>query len=141
MSKCLVALETAPTSPVLQITYLWTNNNLTKVEITQAGTSEKTTIEYQYDLTKPAKAFLCFFPNQELIIFQTALNYGKNSANIPVKSTIKDYDANGNVLTTDLADFKDHSFDNNGYVRSFVITGDASVYDTDVRYVLSYKCQ
>jgi len=141
MTKCLVALESLPTVTVLQLTYLWTNNNLTKVEITEAGTAEKTTIEYQYDLTKPAKSFLCFFPNQELIIFQTAVNYGKNSSNIAVKSTIKDYDASGNVINTELADFTNHSFDNNGYVKSFVITGDASVYDTDVRYVLGYKCQ
>jgi hypothetical protein len=141
MNQCIFYLDAFPTVPVLQINYIWTSGNLAKVEILEAGSAAKTVIEYQYDLTKQAKGFLCFFPNAELIIFQTAVNFGKNSANIAVKSTIKDYDAGGAVINTEVADFANHLFDAKGYVSSFVITGDASVYDTDVKYVLSYKCQ
>jgi hypothetical protein len=141
MTKCLVALKAFPTIPVLDLTYTWTGGNLTRIEIKQAGTNEKTVIEYQYDLTKQARSFLCFFPNSELILFQTAINYGKNSTNLVVKSTIKDYDASGAVINTEVADFGSHVYDANGYIRSFVITGGESVYDTDVKYVLSYKCQ
>ncbi len=138
--KSSIALAAAPTVTLLEVTNTWTNGNLTKVVIAELATGQRTEIDYQYDLSKQPRNFLVFFPNAEIIFFQSAINYGKNSTNVPIKSTIKDYDASNNVLNTDISNFVNYVIDSNGYIRSFEITGDGSVYDTDVKYVISYKC-
>ncbi len=140
MTKALIAVAAAPTVTVLEVTYTWTSGNLTKVIISEVATGGRTEIEYQYDLSKQARNFLAFLPNSEIIIFQSAINYGKNSTNVPIKSIIKDYDNNNTLLNTDTSDFINYVIDANGYIKSFEITGDDSVYGTDTKYVISYKC-
>jgi len=140
MTKALIALAAAPSVTVLDVTYQWTSGNLTKVVISEMATGARTEIEYQYDLSKQARNFLAFLPNSEIIIFQSAINYGKNSTNVPIKSIIKDYDASNTLLNTDTSDFINYIIDANGYIKSFEITGDDSVYGSDTKYVISYKC-
>ncbi|WP_315820219.1 hypothetical protein [Paraflavitalea speifideaquila] len=139
LATASLALELFPTQPVLIYNYQWTGSNLAKVTMNFI-TGEKSVIDYQYNTT-PAKGFLAFHSNPEIILFQNAVNFGKNSANIPVKSTWTDYLANGTPDGTPaVSEFKNHVFDTNGYVKSFDITGDGSVYGSEIRHVLSYKC-
>ena len=141
MSKATIALKDFPTIPVFEYTYQWTGGNLAKIIMKLLVTGERSEIVYQYDLTKQAKGFLFFVPNSEIIFFQNALNYGKNSANVPTKSTWTDYKADGTVEGAPyVSDFKNYVYDANNYVKSFEITGDGSVYGTDIKHVLSYKC-
>lgn len=142
MKEAFLTLVAAPPTdpPALVYAYTWTGGNLTKVTMTYES-GEKSVIDYQYDATKPAKGFLAFHSNTELTIFQNAINFGLNSANVPIKSTWADFLANN---TPDgapyVSDFRNYVYDTNGYVKSFEITGDGSVYGADIRHVLSYRC-
>ena len=140
MIKSSIALAAAPTVPLIEVTNTWTSGNLTKVVITQLATGERTEIVYQYDLSLQPRNFLAFFPNPELLLFQTAINFGKNSTNVPTKSTIKDYNASNVLTNTAISNFVNFVIDANGYIKSFEINGDPSVYGTDFKYVISYKC-
>lgn len=139
LSKAAYALEALPTTNILNINYTWTGGNLTKAVVQQVGSTEKFEYDYQYDLSKTAKNFICFFPSTELFWVQSAINFGKNSVNALTSSTIKIYDAIGNVLT-ESANYSNYIIDANNYVKSFSIVGDGSVLPGDTRYVLSYKC-
>lgn len=142
MKEAFLGLAAAPagTPPALVYTYTWGGGNLTKVTMTYFS-GEKSVIDYQYDATKSAKGFLSFHANTELTLFQNAVNFGLNSTNIPTKSTWQDFLANGNPDgTAYVSDFKNYVYDTNGYVKSFEITGDGSVYGADIKHVLSYKC-
>lgn len=144
MSKASLAAKDFPMVPLYEYVYTWTGGNLTKIVITLlvgADAGEKTEIAYLYDAATQAKGFLAFFPNLEIIFFQNAVNFGKNSANLPVKSTWKYFKADGTPAgADDVAEFKNYTYDSNSYIRSFEITGDASVYGSDIKHVLSYKC-
>lgn len=133
LSTASLSLKILPAVSVLQYAYEWTGDNLTKVTIDFAG--QKSTIEYEYDLAKQAKGFLAFMSNPEITLFQNAINFGKNSTNVPVKSTWKDFDG-----TVYVSEFKNYTYDANSYIRSFDITGAGSVYGAEIKYVLSYKC-
>lgn len=140
MKEAFLALASDPGNPVLVYTYTWGGGNLTKVTMIFV-TGEKTVIDYQYDATKPAKGFLAFHSNTELTIFQNVVNFGLNSAHVPIKSTWADFLANGNPDGTPyVSDFRNYVYDNNGYIKSFEITGDGSVYGADIKHVLSYRC-
>lgn len=140
LSKASLALALFPTQAVFVYTYGWTGGNLTKVTIDILG-GEKSVIDYQYDLGKPAKGFLSFHTNPEILLFQNVINFGKNSANVPTKSTWTDYDDQGAVIGAPVvSNFINYVYDTNGYIRSFDITGDGSVYGSEIRHILSYKC-
>lgn len=138
--KTSIAFEAAPGQTVGQADYTWTNGNVTSITVSYTGSAEHSVFSYEYDTGKQAKAFLCLMPNAELNLFQSAVDYGSNSVNLITKSTITDYDANNNVVSTSIANFGDYVIDGNGYVKSFSITGDPTVYDSNVKYVLSYQC-
>ena len=141
MTRATIALEANPNQPVLESLHTWTNGNLTKVVIKQIGAmNERTEIDYDYDLTKQTNKFLLFYANEELMIFQTAINAGVNSVNAVIKSTVRDYDVNGAVTPYDVATFSGYNIDANKYVKSFNISDGVSVYGGDVRYTLTYKC-
>ena len=141
MSKAIMYLEQLPTVPVLQTDYVWTNGNLTKATVSEAATNSRSEYLYEYDLTKQAKGFLCFFPNTEFLLFQGVVNYGKNSVNPVAKSTINDYDNFGALQNSDVANFSQYVMDANGYVKGFLTTGGNSIYGSNARYALGYKCQ
>lgn len=141
MTNAFLSFAIAPGNPILVYVFTWSGGNLTKVTLTLL-TGEKSVIEYQYDGAKPAtRGFLPFHSNPELTLFQNVINFGNNSAHLPVKSTWTDYLVNGNPDGAPyIADFKNYVYDSNGYIKSFEITGDGSVYGADVKYLLSYKC-
>lgn len=139
LSKAAYALEALPTTNILNITYTWTGGNLTKALVQQVGSAEKFEYDYQYDVSRQAKNFICFFPSTELFWVQSAVNFGKNSANVLTASTIKITDATGASLTEN-ATYTNYVLDANNYVKSFSITGEGSVLPGDTKYVLSYKC-
>lgn len=140
MTKALVAPGASPANVVIEETFTWVNENLTKAVLLSVGTGERTEIEYEYDLTKQPRGFLCLLPNSEILTFQTAINPGRNSTNLVTRSTITEYNASNAVTSTTVSEFTDYTIDANNYVKSFSITGDGSVYGSSVRYVLSYKC-
>lgn len=140
LSGASLALTLAPSIPVFTYAYQWTGGNLTKVTINIIS-GEKSVIDYQYDPAKPAKGFLSFHTNPEILLFQNVINFGKNSANVPIKSTWTDYDDQGAVVGTPVVStFTNYVYDTNSYIKSFDITGDGSVYGSEIRHVLSYKC-
>lgn len=139
MSKASLALAAFPALAVVTYTYEWSGGNLAKVTIDYIN-NQKAVIVYEYDLTKEAKGFLAFHTNPEITLFQNVVNFGKNSANLPVKSTWTDYDMSNTVTGTYVAEFKNYVLDANSYVSSFDITGGQSVYGSDVKHVLAYKC-
>ncbi len=141
MNKAIMYLEQFPALPVLETSYVWTNGNLTKATVAEAATNSRSEYLYEYDLSRQAKGFLCFFPNTEFLLFQGVVNYGKNSANPVIKSTINDYDNFGALQNTDIATFSQYVFDANGYVKNFLTTGGNSIYGSNSRYALGYKCQ
>ena len=137
--KAGYAFELAPNNNILNINYTWTGGNLTKAVVQQVGAVDRVEYDYQYDLTKTAKNFLSFFPSTEIFWVQSAVNFGKNSTNLLSSSSIKYYDATGNVAT-DNATYSSYVLDANNYVKSFSVAGDGSVLPGDTKYVLSYKC-
>jgi hypothetical protein len=139
MIQSVIAADSLGDVPAMVISYEWTGGNLSRVVIQQSGSTERTEIGYQYDLSRPATNFLCFFPNSEIILFQGAVNFGRNSTHVIVKSTIRHFDGKGNLSGTQVADFSRYSFDADNQVKSFLIMGDGAVYDAGVKYVLSYK--
>lgn len=140
MTQASIALKSAPFIPVLVYVYQWTGGDLTKVTATLI-TGEKSVIDYQYDPAKQAKGFLALHSNPEITLFQNVVNYGKNTANLPVKSTWTNYLANGSPDGSPfVGDFKNYVYDANGYIRSFEIAGTGSAYGAEIKHVLSYKC-
>lgn len=141
MTRATVALEANPAQPIYESLHTWTNGNLTKVVFKQIGSmNERTEIDYEYDQTKQTSNFLLFFANEELRMFQTAINAGLNSVNAVTKSTVRDYDAAGAVTPYPVAAFSNYSIDANKKVNSFSISDGASVYAGDVNYKLTYHC-
>lgn len=141
MVQSVITADSLGTGPAMVINYEWRGGNLSKIVIQQPGLAERTEIAYQYDLARPARNFLCFFPNSEIILFQGAVNFGRNSTHVIVRSTIRNFDANGRLSGTQVADFSRYSFDADNQVKSFLIMGDGAVYDAGIKYVLSYKKQ
>lgn len=139
LSKAAYAFESAPAINILNITYTWTGTNLSKAVVQQVGATDKVEYDYQYDASKTAKNFLCFFPNTEIFWVQSAINFGKNSVNALSSSSIKKYDTTGNVVTKN-ATYNNYTIDTNNYVKAFSIVGDGSVLPGDTKYVLSYRC-
>ena len=140
LEKAAYAFEAAPTLNILNINYTWTGGNLTKAVVQEAGKTERIEYKYQYDLTKTAKNFLSFFPNNEILLLQSALNFGKNSVNILSASSIEQYDSAGARVDLLSATYTNYTIDANNYVKQFSLSGDGSVYEGDTKYVLSYKC-
>ena len=139
LTKAAYAFEIAPTTNILNINYTWTGVNLTKAVVQQAGATGRIEYEYQYDASRTAKNFLVLFPSTEIFWVQSGINFGKNSANVPVSSSIKIYDAAGNVVAEN-ATYTNYVIDANNYVKEFAIAGDGSVLPGDTKYRLSYKC-
>lgn len=143
MSKASLAFKAFPAIPIYEYTYTWGGGNLTKAVITPMipGIGGKIEVEYQYNLATQAKGFLAFHPSPEITLFQNAINFGKNSANLPTKSTWKYFKEDGTPDgADDVAEFKNYTYDANSYIKSFEITGDGSVYGSEIKHVLSYKC-
>jgi hypothetical protein len=140
LEKAAYAFDAAPANNILNINYTWTGGNLTKAVVQQVGTTERLEYEYQYDLNKPAKNFLCFYPSTEILLLQSAINFGKNSSHILTSSSIKEYGATGTLIGTVPATYNNYLIDQNNYVKQFSIVGDGSVYDGDTKYIISYKC-
>lgn len=139
MTKAEMFAAAFPIIPLIVYTYEWTGGNLVKVSI-ELTTGEKTVVEYEYDASKTTKEFLTFNINPEILLFQNAVNYGRNSTNVPVKSTWTEYDASNTATNTYVSEFKNYVLDANNYVTSFEITGDGTVYGAEIKVVLSYKC-
>jgi len=140
LEKAAYAFEAAPALNILNINYTWTGGNLSKAVVQETGKVERIEYKYQYDLTKTAKNFLSFYPNNEILLLQSAVNFGKNSSHILTSSSIEEFNAAGNVVNTENATYNNYTIDANNYVRQFSILGDGSVYDGDIKYVLTYKC-
>lgn len=138
MNKVTYAAETAPTFVLITGTFTWTGGNLTKSVVETAGATEKIEFNYTYDASKTVKGFLSFLPMNEVIYNQSAINYGKNSTNVPTKSTYA-YTKAG-VTTTETSDYTAYVLDANNYVKSFTITGNGSIYFPDTKYDLTYRC-
>jgi hypothetical protein len=118
--------------------HTWTAGNLMKAVLQQVGSTDRVEYTYQYDASKTAKNFICFFPNTEIFWVQSAINFGKNSTNLLSSSSIILHETAGSQ--TENATYSDYTFDANDYVTSFSINGGGSVLPADTKYVLSYKC-
>lgn len=140
LDKAAYAFEAAPTLNILNVSYTWTGGNLAKAVVQETGKTERIEYKYNYDLTKTAKNFLSFYPNNEIILLQSAINFGKNSTNILTTSSIEQFDSTGVSIAVVPATYSNYTIDANNYVKQFSIAGDGSVYDGDTKYVLSYKC-
>lgn len=138
MTKVTYAAQTAPSTVLITGTFTWTGGNLTKTVVEATGLTEKIEFTYTYDATKTAKNFLTFLPINEIIYNQSAINFGKNSTNVPLKSVYA-YTKAG-VTSTETSDYTAYIVDANNYVKGFVLTGNGSVYFPDTKYVLTYKC-
>ncbi|MDF2187286.1 DUF4595 domain-containing protein [Paraflavitalea sp. CAU 1676] len=142
MVKAEAGLQAFPALKIAKSEYTWTNGNLTQVKITDNIVGNATTVTYEYDLTEEGNVFLAFHPNPEILMFQNAINYGKNSVNVPVKSTRTDTDSGGTPTgPSTTAEFINYEFDANHNVTSFEATGQESVYGVDVKHVLTYRCK
>lgn len=139
MTGAQIFLAALPILPVMEYTYTWTGGDLTRVTI-ELVSGHKTVVDYEYDASQETKGFLSFHTNPELLLFQNAINYGKNSAHVPTKSTWTDYDTNNAVTDTYVSEFRNYVYDSNKYVQSFEITGDGSLYGSSINHVLSYRC-
>jgi len=143
MTKRTLFLRSMPTTPVLEAVYTWIGGNLTRIVNTLAVTNERWETDLEYNLSKTAKSFLNFqFLAYEILQFQTAINTGKVSSNIPVKATTK-YFENNVLKSTDVSNFVNYVIDANNYVKSFEITGadyDSYLYWGSEKYALGYKC-
>jgi hypothetical protein len=140
MSQCKIYIDTLGGILALTETLNWTGGNMTTATLQPVGTTEKTVIDYDFDLGTPVSGSLCYFPNSELIVFQSAVNFGKNNANALTTTTRKDYDSTGSVMTTSISHFGSYALDAGSYVKNLTITGDPTVYNSDVKYALTWKC-
>ncbi|RYY30170.1 MAG: hypothetical protein EOO04_05445 [Chitinophagaceae bacterium] len=141
MTKASYALPVAPAITVQEINYTWTNGNLTKSVISTPNSLEKVEVDYEYDLTKAPKEFLCLFPNYEIVYMQSAIDYGRNSTNVLTRSRVTNYDATtGAPTATTDATYENYVIDAENYVRSFDIRGNGGLLPGDTKYVLSYNC-
>ena len=78
--------------------------------------------------------------NLEVFYTQSAINYGKNSSNVPTKSTVTIYNAAGTIEQTEVATFTNYVIDAQNYVKSFDLKGEGSFLPGETKYVLTYKC-
>jgi hypothetical protein len=141
LSQAKIYLDTLGGVLVLTESLQWSGvGNLTSATLQPVGTTEKTVIDYDYDLNTAVKGSLAVFPNSEIIIFQGAVNYGKNNNNALLATTRKDYDSTGALISSDVSNFGNYALDASGYVKNLTITGAPTVYNTDTKYVLSWKC-
>lgn len=140
LTKATYFSPTDPTIPQYEMILTWTNGNLTRAVSGMVGGKDKIQYDYEYDLTKTAKEFMCLYPSPEIFYTQSAINFGKNSTNLPVKSTYTKYNTAGTVERTTVATFSAYVLDAQSYVKSFELRGPGSLLEEDTRYVLSYKC-
>ncbi|RYY12631.1 MAG: hypothetical protein EOO04_33275 [Chitinophagaceae bacterium] len=140
MTKAEYSLPSAPTVVLYEVNFTWTNGNLTRTVSVPVGSMQKIQYDYEYDASKTAKESICLFPNFEVFYSQSAVNYGKNSTNVPTKSTLTIYNSAGAVEQTDVATFTNYVLDSKNYVKSFELKGEGSFLYSDTRYALSYKC-
>ena len=141
MTKASYSLPVAPAVTVQEINFTWTNGNLTKSVISAPGSLEKVEVDYEYDLSKAPKEFICLFPNYEVVYLQSAINYGRNSTNVLSRSRVTNYDATtGAPTATTEATYENYVIDADNYVKSFDIRGDGGLLPGDTKYVLSYNC-
>jgi hypothetical protein len=140
LQKASYAVPSAPSVVQYEVVYTWTNGNLTRVASNVVGSLQKDQIDYEYDASKTAKENICLFPNFEIYYVQSAINYGKNSSNVATKSTYTVYNAAGTIEQSDVATFTNYVIDAQNYVKSFDLKGKGTVFHTETRYVLSYKC-
>lgn len=141
MTKAACEFIQAPGVPFYEITNTWVGGNLVQVKMTELITNTYSVVAYTYDNAKPAKNFLFLGGNYEITLFQSAINYGKVPASLPIKSTYQEYQANGTPTGAAInSDFKNYTYDANGNVHSFEHAGDGSFLVVDTKYVLTYKC-
>ena len=140
LEKAAYSVPSAPSVVQYEVIYTWTNGNLTRVVSSAVGNLQKDQIDYEYDVTKTVKENVCLFPNFEIYYVQSAINYGKNSSNIPIKSTITTYNAAGTIEQTEVATFTNYVIDPQNYVKSFELKGKGTLFFTETRWVLSYHC-
>jgi hypothetical protein len=140
LTKAEYSLAGAPTAILYQVDFTWTNGNLTRTVQAGVASQQKVQFDYEYDATKTVSEFMAFFPNYEVFYTQTGINYGKNSVNVPTKSTLTIYDDTGVKTDEEVATFTDYVIDSKNHVTSFKINGDGSFLPGNTRYALSYHC-
>jgi len=138
--RAAYAEPSTPTFTQYAVNFTWTNGNLTQTATEIVGTKLSTHVDYVYDASKTAKDFICLFPNFEVFYAQSAINYGKNSVNLPIKSTITEYNTNGDVEDSSVATFTGYSLDAQNYVKTFNVVGEGAFLPGRTKYALSYKC-
>lgn len=140
MTKASYSPEAAPAVIVQEITFTWTAGNLAKVVSSLPGRKEKVEIDYAYDVSKTPKLNVCLFPNYEITFLQSAINYGKNSANLVTSSRITEYDASGVNTGTVSSTYGNYTEDADKYIKSFIVRGNGSVLPGNIKYTLAYRC-
>jgi hypothetical protein len=140
MTRAEYSLAGAPTATLYQVDFTWTGGNLTRTVQASVASQQKVQFDYVYDATKSVSDFIAFFPNYEVFYTQTAINYGKNSVNVPTKSTLTIYDDTGVKTDEEVSTFTDYAIDSKNHVTSFKINGDGSFLPGNTRYALSYHC-
>jgi hypothetical protein len=122
-----------------EITLTWNAGNLTKAiwkDLTSVANAE---YNYEYGLNLQAKNFACFIPNNPITYLQSALNFGKNSANLVSKITVKRTTAQGQQFTDEVY-YTGYNFNADNYVTYFVVSGNSNYFFNAGSHFLGHKC-
>lgn len=119
--------------------FTWKDGNLEKMVFASSYNTRWTEYEYHYDMSKSVKGFYTTLPYGELLYFQSFVDYGNQSKNVPVQVTTKVYDYQG-LLNSFTGVISNYVIDTDGYVREFEIRGANVLMAHDTRYKYTYKC-
>ncbi|MDX2049170.1 MAG: hypothetical protein SFU87_20455 [Chitinophagaceae bacterium] len=122
-----------------EITLTWNAGNLTKAIWKDLTSVANTEYNYEYGLNLQAKNFACFIPNNPITYLQSALNFGKNSANLVSKITVKRNTAQGQQFTDEVY-YTGYNFNADNYVTYFVVSGNSNYFFNAGSHFLGHKC-
>ncbi len=113
--------------------FTWDNGNITKLKQTNLITGSVLEYHYEYFTDRLVKAMPFFYVQaQEILMYQSALNFGNSLKNLP--KTMKIHFSPTNIYTYD---FYGYIIDDNDYVQSMRL---ALAGGTSINFNFEYRC-
>ena len=125
LTKASYAYTALPASPLLQSTYSYTGNNLTKARTEVLVPSPELVIDADLSYSsQTVRDFIYTFPDAFYYVNHLpALNFGNKSANALSKVTTRYYNA-GIAVDSAVTNYSKFKLSNDGYVLQFYADGD-----------------
>jgi hypothetical protein len=122
--------------PINETIFTWQNGNITKMTQRSLITGLSFEYHYEYYTDKAVKAMPFFYVEvQEILIYQSAINFGSPVKNLP--KNMKIYITPTNIYTFN---FYRYLIDDNDYVQSMRLSREDYNSSKSIKFDFQYKC-